>query len=219
MAKPAALRWRDHEKGEKPKERQRTDVFRQAGHAESQSDEEPEPPDAALALTRIEQEAPERADRQREGEQERAIRHNPSPGGSEEEGRRVKSEQCDEPGSRPEQLRRQPKKEPARRREQRDEGKPRTDPLPERKRCKMRDPLVERWMVEIGQAEIARDRERIGFVDAKPEGDGEDEPSGEKSYEDSRCEPVSGVKHRRFIPRRSDGLKLMVSAGACGCLI
>ena len=54
-------------------------------------------------------------------------------------------------------------------------------------------------MVEIGQAQIARDRERIGFVDAKAEREGEGEPSGEKSYEDSRREPVSGVIGKNLI--------------------
>ena len=71
-------------------------------------------------------------------------------------------------------------------------------------------------MVEIRQAEIARDRERIGFVDAKAEPEGEGEPSGEKSREDSRREPVSGVTRRRFVLRRSDMPKASLRVGVGG---
>ena len=45
-------------------------------------------------------------------------------------------------------------------------------------------------MVEIRQAELARDGKRIGFVDAEAEREGEGEPRGEKSKDDSGGEPV-----------------------------
>ena len=71
------------------------------------------------------------------------------------------------PARGPEQLRRQPVEEPAGRSEQRDERQPRAEPLAGSEPGKMRDPLMERRMIEIGQAEMARDGKRVGFVDAE----------------------------------------------------
>ena len=39
----------------------------------------------------------------------------------------------------------------------------------QRKRRKMRDPLMQRRMVEVGERELARDDQRIGFVLAEAE--------------------------------------------------
>ena len=63
----------------------------------------------------------------------------------------------------------------------------------------MRDPLVERWMVEIRQAEITRDRECIGFVDAEPKGEGEGEPGGEKGRNDGPSAPICSALRRSLL--------------------
>ena len=211
MAKPAALGRRDHEEREKPERRERADIFRQASQAEAKPGEEPEAPDAALVRAGIEKEPRKRPRRQGEPEQERSVRHDPRPGGSEEEGRGVEPEQRDESGSRTEQLRRQPIEEPARRSEQRDERQPRGEPFAGSEPGKMSDPLMERRMIEIRKAEVARDGKRVGFVDAETERKGEGEPRGEKDKHDCRRAPVCEVERRRFVPRRPQGAEASVA--------
>ena len=60
-------------------------------------------------------------------------------------------------------------------------------------------------MIEIRQAEVARDGKRVGFVDAEAERKGEGEPRGEKAKDDCRRAPVCEVERRRFVPRRPQG--------------
>src|SRR5271166_5937138 len=71
----------------------------------------------------------------------------------------------------------------------------------------MRDPLVQRRMVEIGQTQSSRDRDRIAFVDSGPQREGEDDPRGEKAGKDRERDPVCVVvsERRRLnpVPHRS----------------
>ena len=60
-------------------------------------------------------------------------------------------------------------------------------------------------MVEIGQAEITRDRERIGFVNAEAQRKGEADPGRQKSKDDDPGAPVRDVERRRFVISRSQG--------------
>ena len=54
-------------------------------------------------------------------------------------------------------------------------------------------------MVEIGQAEVARDGKGVGFVDAEAQPKGEGESRGEKSKDDYRRLTACNVERRRFV--------------------
>ena len=60
-------------------------------------------------------------------------------------------------------------------------------------------------MVEIRQPEVARDGNRVGFIDAETERKGEGEARGQKSKDDDRRAPVCDAKRRRLVLRRSRG--------------
>ena len=54
----------------------------------------------------------------------------------------------------------------------------------------MDDPLMQRGVIEIRQAQAARNRDRIALVDPEPEREGKGETSDEKAREDCKGEPI-----------------------------
>ena len=55
----------------------------------------------------------------------------------------------------------------------------------------MRDPLMKRGMIEIGQIEPARDHHRISFVDAEAEGIGERDAGQRKGENEAEREAAA----------------------------
>ena len=190
VGQPPALARRERDEREEPENGQRGAVFRQSGKAEGDARDDPEDPHGGSIGRRGEEHARQRQGRRREGEQQRPVRHDPGSGGSEEEGSGVQRKEGDDRRPRAEQRRGHPEIDPARRREQENEGQTRAEPLAERRGGDMRDPLMERRMIEIGEVERARDRKRVALVDAGPERQREDEPGDQESCENGRRQPI-----------------------------
>ena len=60
----------------------------------------------------------------------------------------------------------------------------------EQRHERVRDPVMQRRMVEIGETEIARIGDRVAFIDGKAEHSGDAESAGEKGADDRQCHRI-----------------------------
>jgi len=173
MDEPAALARRDRKENEETERKESRAVFRQACKAEKEPDCEPERDDRRF---RLEQQSRQRPSRGCEREEERAVGHDPAARRGEKERRRIERKNRQEPGGRAEEIARQGENQPAGRGEKCDEGQAHGAVFAKGQSSEMRDPLMQRRMIEIGPTQAPRHRQRIGLVNAKIEREGEDDP-------------------------------------------
>ena len=69
-------------------------------------------------------------------------------------------------------------------------GSARDNILAGREGGKMGDPLVQWGMIEIGEAQEPRDRERVAFINPEPKRECENETRDEEAREDGEGEPI-----------------------------
>ncbi len=135
---------------------------------------------------RLAEEQPrQRPDGGGQAEQERTVRDDPRSRRSEKERGDVQGEDGDEARTGAEQVERQPIEDPSSRCEERDERHTRSNAFAEPAGSEMGHPLVKGGVVEIGEIQGPRDRERIALVDSRSERAGKDEPRSEKDPDDS----------------------------------
>ena len=167
MFEPMALPGRKQDERRQSACGQHGAVFRQSSQTQADADKEPKSPGRGLVVARLRKEHPARRPRRdREPKQQRAVRNDPTSGGGEEEGRNVQGEKRDQSRPSAEQTARESIGDPTRRHEEDDKGRASDDVFASCERGEMRDPQMQRRMVEIGKGEAARNRDRVAFIDA-----------------------------------------------------
>ena len=174
-------------------------ILGEARDAKAEAHDQPGSPRPRLFVLDREQQPRKPCSRQRETEQQRSVRHHPAARRKREEPREIQRDNRPEAGFGAVEPLRHAEQQPGRGCEEHHERQADLPPLPQQRGGAMREPLVQGRMVEIGERELPRDRDRVDFVGAEPDRQPHRQPERERPRddEDRGADGVGGSGRRR----------------------